>query len=168
MATENKLLGGLSFVGRTFEGSFEESPFVLDMDANLYLGPADHVARDEHSSIEVIFQFLRQTNRIDGGLRDLMRDQRVLLEAFATLDDVRRDETMEEFRVFLFGTYDGELLGAGEDDELPAGPCGRSVNELKRRFYDICRRVDGQFGKRELTQRQRDAAARFEDRTAQG
>lgn len=168
MSTENKLLGGLSFVSRTFEGSFEESPFVLDMDANLYLGPADHIARDEHSAIEVIFHFLRQTNRIEGGLRDLMRDQSVLLEAFATLGDVRRDETMGEFRVFVFGTYDGELLSAGVDDELPAGPCGRSVNELKRRFYEIFRRVDRQFGKRELTERQREAAALFEDRAAQG
>jgi hypothetical protein len=168
MSTENKLLGGLSFVSRTFEGSFEESPFVLDMDANLYFGPADHISRDEHSAIEVIYHFLRQTHRIDGGLRDLMRDQSVLLEAFATLDDVRQDETMEEFRIFIFGTYDGELLNAGHDDEMPAGPCGRSVNELKRRFYDICRRMDGQFGMRDLTERQRDAAIRFEDRPAKG
>ncbi|MCP4047037.1 MAG: hypothetical protein GY732_13745, partial [Gammaproteobacteria bacterium] len=44
-----KLLGGLPFVSRTFEGYFTDTPYVLDMDANLYLGPADHLSRDMHA-----------------------------------------------------------------------------------------------------------------------
>ena len=161
MSTDNKLLGSLSFVSRTFEGSFKDSPFVLDMDANLYIGPADQLARDEHSAIEVIFHFLRQTGRVTSSLRDLMRDQSKLLDAFAMLDEVRLNNGAEEFRIYIFGTYDGEPLVAIDDDELPAGPCGLSVNQLKRRFYEICGRVDAQFGSRELSELQRTSEGRF-------
>ena len=161
MVTENKLLGSLSFVSRTFEGSFKDSPYVLDMDANLYIGPADHRARDEHSAIEVIFHFLQQTGRLDGSLRDLMRDKRALLNAFNALDEARQNDEKEEFRIFVFGTYDGEMLAAVADDELPAGPCGRSVNELKRRFYTICSRTDPKFAERELSEEQQQAERNF-------
>ena len=44
--TVNKLLGSLPFVSRTFEGHFKDSPYVLDMDANLYIGPADQLSRE--------------------------------------------------------------------------------------------------------------------------
>ena len=67
----------------------------------------------------------------------------------------------EEFRVFVFGTYDGELLLPVVDDELPAGPCGKSINELKRRFYRLCKRIDLEFGARELSQRHREIEGRF-------
>ena len=161
MTSENKLLGSLSFVSRTFEGSFGDSPYVLDMDANLYIGPADDKARNEHSAIEVVFHFLRQTNRIDGSLRDLAKDRRKLLDAFATLDEARSNEDAEEFRIFIFGTYDGDMLVAVEDDELPAGPCGVSVNSIKRHFYEICRRMDREFESRELTPEQRKTESYF-------
>ena len=51
-----KLLGDVSFVKRTFEGRFIDAPFVLDMDANLYVGPADDVSRDQHAAVEVVYR----------------------------------------------------------------------------------------------------------------
>lgn len=158
---DKKLLGSLSFVSRTFEGSFKENPYVLDMDANLYIGPADHVSRDEHSAIEVVFHFLRQTGRIDGTLRDLLRDRGRLLEAFAAFDEARSEAAAEDFRVFVFGTYDGEPLLPVADDDLPAGPCGVAVNAIKQRFYEMCRRMDKEFAERDLSDSQREVEARF-------
>ncbi|MFT5391417.1 MAG: hypothetical protein ACI8PT_001612 [Gammaproteobacteria bacterium] len=75
MPDGHKLLGGLDFVSRTFEGEFKGNPFVLDLDANLYIGPADHVPRDEHAAIEVIFHFLNQTNRRIGAVREVLSDR---------------------------------------------------------------------------------------------
>jgi hypothetical protein len=161
MRTRKKLLGGLSFVSRTFEGTFKENPYVLDMDANLYIGPADHLSRDEHSAIEVVYHFLRQTGRIDLSLRDLLGNRLRLLEAFHAFDEARSDAGADEFRVLVFGTYDGELLAAGDDDDLPAGPCGMAVNELKQRFYAMCQRKDEEFGTRQLGPEHRQAEARF-------
>ena len=86
MPANKKLLGGLSFVSRTFEGQFRENPYVLDMDANLYVGPADHLSRDEHSGIEVIYHFLSQTGRVGLTLKELLRDRLALLDAFDALD----------------------------------------------------------------------------------
>ena len=160
MATD-KLLGSLPFVSRTFEGTFKDTPYVLDMDANLYVGPADQVSRDEHSGIEVVYHFLHQTGKVQHSLRDLMRDRTALLDAFAAFDEARSESAEDEFRIFLFGTYDGESLVTGQDDELPSGPCGRSVNDLKRRFYKLCRRLDQEFEGRKLTPEQRTAEARF-------
>ena len=151
MKMQKKLLGGLSFVSRTFEGTFKENPYVLDMDANLYIGPADHLSRDEHSAIEVVYHFLRQTGRIDSGLRELLGNRLRLLEAFKAFDDARLDDEAEDFRIFVYGTYDGEALVPGADDDLPAGPCGRTVNELKQRFYALCRRKDPEFEQRKLS-----------------
>ncbi|MCP5152030.1 MAG: hypothetical protein H6983_24690 [Ectothiorhodospiraceae bacterium] len=156
-----KLLGSLPFVTRTFEGNFKQSPFVLDMDANLYLGPADGTARDEHSAIEVVYHFLVQTERVELSVRDLLRDRSALLEAFAAFDDARVEDGDDEFRVLVFGTYDGEVLEPVRDDELPAGPCGCSVNAVKRRFYEICSRLDASFEQRVLDDRQRTAEQRF-------
>jgi hypothetical protein len=162
MAKEpGKLLGELSFVSRTFEGGFKETPYVLDMDANLYIGPADAVSRDEHSTVEVVYHFLMQTGRIKLSFRELLRNRTLLLSAFATFDEARMDKGSDEFRIHLFGTYDGEPLVAVFDDELPGGPCGKSVNELKRRFYRICERADREFANRQLSAEQKKAQARF-------
>jgi hypothetical protein len=156
-----KLLGSLPFVSRTFEGYFKDTPFVLDMDANLFLGPADHVSRDPHSTVEVVFRFLYETGRIEAPVRDLLRDRGLLLEAFAAFDEARVDDGEHEFRIMLHGTYDGELLEGEDDDDLPAGPCGQSVNEVKLRFYRTCRLLDGSFESRELSATQRDAEKRL-------
>ena len=156
-----KLLGRLPFVSRTFEGHFEESPFVLDMDANLYIGPADHLSRDEHSGIEVTYQFLKETGKIEHSLRELLRNRLLLLDAFAAFDEARKEGAADEFQIFVFGTYDGEPLETKSDDEMPAGPCGKSINELKRRFYDLCRKLDPKFSERELGDAQKSAEARF-------
>jgi len=156
-----RLLGGLSFVSRTFEGRFKENPYVLDMDANLYIGPADQYSRDEHAGIEVVYQFLRQTGKIEHALRDLLSDRRLLLDAFAAFDEARSESESEEFRIYVFGTYDGQALGGDGDDELPAGPCGKSLNDIKRRFHDLCRRLDPEFASRALDERQKRAEARF-------
>ena len=161
MSTVNKLLGSLPFVSRTFEGGFKESPYVLDMDANLYIGPADQMSRDEHSAIEVVYHFLRQTGKVELSIRGLLRDRCALLEAYAAFDEARIETDSEEFRIYLFGTYDGEGLQAVADDEMPAGPCGRTVNELKRRFYKFCQRVDKEFAGRELDHRLKSVEGRF-------
>ena len=90
-----------------------------------------------------------------------MRNRLTLLDAFDTLDEARTESESEEFRVFVFGTYDGELLLPVVDDELPAGPCGKSINELKRRFYTLCKRTDADFDARELTERHQEIEGRF-------
>jgi hypothetical protein len=151
----NKLLGTLPFVSRTFEGHFEDTPFVLDLDANLHIGPADHLSRDQHATVEVIFHFLTQTGRIDSSVRDVLRSRSLLLDAFAAFDAARIDEGEQEFRVRLHGTYDGERLQGAPDDDLPAGPCGQSVNQVKLRFSRVCRRLDAEFQTRELDSQQR-------------
>ena len=150
----SKLLGSLAFVSRTFEGYFKDTPFVLDMDANLYLGPADHVSRDAHSTVEVVFHFLSETGRIEGEVR-------TLLDAFAAFDRARVEEEEHEFRILLHGTYDGALLVDADDDDLPAGPCGQAVNQVKLRFYRMCRRLDPEFKSRELDGKQRTAEKRL-------
>jgi hypothetical protein len=162
-AEDKKLLGSLSFVSRTFEGRFGENPYVLDMDANLYIGPADHMSRDEHSGIEVIYHFLKQTGKIEHTLRDLLRNRSYLLNAFSVFDQARTEGESDEFQIFIFGTYDGEPLRGEGDDELPAGPCGKSVNKLKRRFYELCRKLDGEFDSRDLDEVQKSAEARFSE-----
>ena len=145
-----KLLGSLPFVSRTFEGHFKDSPYVLDMDANLYVGPADSVARDHHAAVEVIYHFLSETGRIEAPLREVLRDRALLMDAFSAFDRARVDDDERDFRILLHGTYDGELLTADGDDDLPAGPCGRSVNQVKLRFYRLCSRLDRDFGSRSL------------------
>ncbi len=161
ISENRKLLGRLPFVSRTFEGHFEETPFVLDMDANLYIGPADHLSRDEHSAIEVIYQFLKETGKIQHTLRDLLRNRLLLLDAVIAFDHARKEGAAEEFQIFIFGTYDGEPLETEIDDELPAGPCGKSINEIKRRFYALCRKVDSQFEQRQLEDSQKQAESKF-------
>jgi hypothetical protein len=161
MHSDKKLLGGLSFVSRTFEGRFKENPYVLDMDANLYIGPADHLSRDEHSAIEVVYHFLSQTGKVRRSLRELLRNRLQLLDAFAAFDDARKESGSEEFRIYVFGTYDGEPLQGAGDDELPAGPCGKSINELKLRFYNLCAKLDKDFQTRAMNEEQRKTEARF-------
>lgn len=157
----SKLLGTLPFVSRTFEGYFKDTPFVLDMDANLYVGPADHLSRDQHAAVEVMFYFLTETGCIDSPVRDVLRDRRLLLDAFAAFDEARVDVGEQDFRIRLHGTYDGALLHDPLDDDLPAGPCGRSVNQVKLRFYTQCRRLDSEFKIRELNSRQRKTERRL-------
>ena len=155
------MLGGLSFVSRTFEGRFEDSPYVLDMDANLYIGPADSSSRDEHAVIEVIYHFLHQTGRVSGSVRELLSDRGALLDAYTAFDEARTESEVEEFRIVLYNTYDGTPLPAQGDDELPAGPCGQSVNEVKRRFYARSKKLDPTFEERELSEAQGAQEARF-------
>ena len=161
MFSDKKLLGELSFVSRTFEGDFKDTPFVLDMEGNLYIGPADQWARGEHGAIEVIFHFLAQRHLVDQPVRQLLRSRTLLLDAFAAFDAARRPGEESEFRIVLYCTWDGAQLVAAEDDDLPAGPCGISVNELKARLYGLCRRLDPRFADRDLTELQRQAEARF-------
>lgn len=184
MKTDKKLLGELSFVSRTFEGRFRDNPYILDMDANLYIGPADHLGRNEHAGLEAIYQFLRQTGKIRGSVREILNNQLKLLDAFGAFDEARiegepptpetqarladaesadnADEAdMGQFRILLFGTYDGDVLIPLQDDELPCGPCGKSVNELKRRFYGLCERIDPEFGQRTLSHAQLQVEAGF-------
>ena len=161
MSERKKLLGSLPFVSRTYEGGFKENPYILDMDANLYIGPADHVARDEHAAIEAIVHFLQETGRGIVHVKEILKDRCLLLDAFRAFDEARTDSNAHEFQIVLFGTYDGELLIGAGDDDLPAGPCGKSVNEIKARFYDLCSRADKDFHKRELTPEQLETEARF-------
>lgn len=157
----SKLLGTLPFVSRTFEGYFKDTPFVLDMDANLYVGPADHLSRDQHAAVEVVFHFLSQTGRVASPVRETLRDRRLLLDAFAAFDAARADDGEHEFRIRLHGTYDGQRLEGPADDDLPAGPCGQAVNQIKLRFYRLCRRLDAEFKSRELSSTQRQAERRL-------
>jgi hypothetical protein len=161
MEIDKRLLGGLYFVSRTFEGSFKENPYVLDLDANLYIGPADHVARDEHAGVEVVYHFLAHRGRITVPVGTLLRNRQLLLDAFAAFDEARLEARENEFRIIIFGTYDGSPLHPADDDDLPAGPCGKSINEVKRHFYVMCRRIDRQFHERGLNAVQRKAEARF-------
>lgn len=160
----NKLLGGLSFVSRTFEGTFKETPFVLDMDANLYIGPADQMSRDEHSAIEVVYNYLRELEKADRPIKDLLRNRLALLEVFDAFDSARQEDSDNEeteFRIFLFGTYDGVILDAIVDDDMPAGPCGRTVNEIKNRLYQLSLRCDAEFQVRTLSPRHIEIEQRF-------
>ncbi|HSS63002.1 MAG TPA: hypothetical protein VLS27_01095 [Gammaproteobacteria bacterium] len=156
-----KLLGNLAFVGRTFEGRFKETPYVLDMDANLYIGPADHLSRDEHAGIEVIYQFLRQTGKIEHSIKELLHHRVRLLEAFSAFDQARIERQADQFQIFIFGTYDGESLAGSGDDDMPAGPCGKSINSIKRHFYAACRILDKDFDQRKLGQAHKSAEAKF-------
>ncbi|MEM7254937.1 MAG: hypothetical protein AAF493_26310 [Pseudomonadota bacterium] len=151
ISNKRALLGGFKFVSRTFEGHFRDNPFVLDADANLYIGPADYVPRDEHATVEVLYHFLRETGRVDQTVSELLRDRRALLDAFTAFDEARRPAESGEFQILIFCTYDGELLDSPHDDDLPAGPCGRTVNEIKRRLYQVAMRADVSFASRELT-----------------
>lgn len=148
--SESRLLGDISFVKRTFEGRFVDAPFVLDMDANLYIGPADQFSRDLHSSVEVVLRYLRQTGRIEGSMRQILGQRSELLRVFAAFDAARGEAQVDEdgvpeFRIVVHGSYDGEPLDPLEDDDLPAGPCGQSVNEVKLHFYRLCMRLDAEF-----------------------
>lgn len=159
-----KLLGSLPFVSRTFEGYFKDCPYVLDMDANLYIGPADQYSRDQHAAVEVVYHFLAQTGRITNAFAELLRDRCLLLAAFAAFDEARAegaDSESEEFRIRIHATYDGQPLDLEGDDDLPAGPCGQSVNQVKLRFYRLCRRIDREFKTRDLTDTHKQAEQRL-------
>lgn len=163
---QDKLLGDVSFVKRTFEGRFLDAPFVLDMDANLYIGPADQFSRDMHSSVEVVLRYLRQTSRIEGSMRSLLTSRPALLDALNAFDAARSASQVDldglpEFRIVIHGSYDGEPLEAIAEDDLPAGPCGRSVNEVKLHFYRSVMRLDPDFDSRTLDPSQADQDERL-------
>ena len=161
MATNRKLLGEFPFVARTFEARFKSSPYVLDADANLFLGPADHALPFEHTAIAVVVHYLNQTDRKIAPLGRLLRNRKELLEAFKVFDNARIEGENNEFQIFLLGTFDGESLRAIDDDELPCGPCGVSVNDVKRRFYALCARLDAKFHQRPLSKTLIEVQARF-------
>ena len=50
----------------------------------------------------------------------------------------------------MFGVYDSELFQPVADDHFPAGPCGKSISELKCRFYGLCRRTNTSFDSLDL------------------
>ena len=114
-----------------------------------------------HAAVEVVVQFLRQTGRIEGTVRDLLTDRCKLLDSFICFDEARADQEESEFRIIIHGTYDGIPLADKGEDDLPAGPCGRAVNQVKLRFYRLCQRLDGQFAERELNAAQREAEERL-------
>ena len=62
-----------------------------------------------------------------------------------------RIRTRRSFEFEFTATYDGAPLGVVHDDDLPAGPCGQAVNQVKLRFYRLCRRLDPDFKTRELS-----------------
>ena len=161
MVIDTKLLGTLPFVSRTFEGGFKENPFVLDLDGNLYIGPADQMARDEHSAIEAVYHFLAERQKVKHPVRELLRSRKLLLDAFASFDEARSEGEESDFRIIIFGTYDAVALAPIEDDDLPAGPCGQPINAIKRRFYELCKRLDKRFYDRRLNAREQRAEGRF-------
>jgi hypothetical protein len=92
---------------------------------------------------------------------ELLRNRALLLAAFAAFDAARIEEANEEeFRIRIHGTYDGAPLAVAGDDDLPAGLCGLVVNQVKLRFYRLCRRLDREFKDRELSDEQKRAEQR--------
>ena len=118
---------------------------MLDMDANMHVGPAEHVSRDEHSRIEVVYHFLAQIGRVDSNSRELLSHRCALLDAFGCFDEGRMEGEAEQSRIFAFGAYGDELFKPVADDDSPAGSCRKSSSELKGRFYGLCRRTNTSF-----------------------
>ncbi|TNF99274.1 MAG: hypothetical protein EP297_06000 [Gammaproteobacteria bacterium] len=165
MSSKEVLLGDLNFVNRTSgsvdQRGFENTPFILDSEARLHIGPADHLARDQHGAILVIYEFLRQTKSTPHRLSTLLRNRANLLEAYVAFDQSRRNMDEKGPKIIIYGTYDGVPIETVIDDDLPAGPCGKSVNEIKWEIYRRCLRLDPQFASRDLTEDQRKQESRF-------
>jgi hypothetical protein len=105
--------------------------------------------------------FLRQTGKVEHSFGGLLRDRISLLEAFSAFDQARGESRADEFQIFILGTYDGEPRSGTGDDDLPAGPCGKSVHTIKRHFYAACRILDKEFGKRNLDNAPKAAEAKI-------
>lgn len=159
------LLGNLAFVTRTtsaaYDRSLKGSPFVLDSEARLHIGPADDMARNEHGAILVVYELLLQAGGLEFTFGGVIRNRLRLLDAFDRFDAARLNEGDEGARVSIYGTYDGQMLAPFVDDDLPAGPCGRSVNELKWDLYQRCMRMDPEFSRRELSEAAKKQEGRF-------
>lgn len=164
--SEEILLGNLNFVNRT-TGSFDQrefknTPYILDSEATLHIGPADDLARDEHGAILSIFEYLRQTKKISTRLSTILSNRANFLEACVAFDDARRGVSEETApTIIIYSTYDGKPIESIISDDLPAGPCGKSVNEIKWELYRRCMRLDPQFASRDLTEQQRLQESRF-------
>lgn len=164
--TDEVLLGNLNFVNRT-TGSFDQrefknTPYILDSEAKLHIGPADDQARDENGAIAVIYEYLRQTKRMPFRLSTLLSNRSNFLQTCVAFDKARRGTDEENGPVIIiYGTYDGKPIESIISDDLPSGPCGRSVNEIKWDLYRRCMRMDPQFPSRDLTEEQRLQESRF-------
>ncbi len=160
------LLGNLNFVNRT-TGSFDQrefknTPYILDSEARLHIGPADDVARDQHGAILVIYEYLRQTKKISFRLSTLLSNRSNFLQTCVAFDKARRGISDESApTIIIYGTYDGKPIESIISDDLPSGPCGMSVNEIKWELYRRCMRLDPQFASRDLTEEQRQQESRF-------
>jgi len=162
--TDEVLLGNLNFVNRT-TGSFDQrefknSPYILDSEARLHIGPADDIARDEHGGIAVVYEYLRQTKKMPFRLSTLMSNRSNFLQTCVAFDQARRGDEHGP-NIIIYGTYDGKPVESIISDDLPAGPCGKSVNEIKWDLYRRCMRMDPQFASRDLTEEQRLQESRF-------
>jgi len=162
---EEILLGNLNFVNRT-TGSFDQrefknSPYILDSEAKLHIGPADDQARDEHGAIAVIYEYLRQTKKMPFRLSTLLSNRSNFLQTCVAFDQARRGADEQGPMIIVYGTYDGKPIESIISDDLPAGPCGKSVNEVKWALYRLCMRMDPQFASRDLSEEQRLQESRF-------
>lgn len=160
------LLGNLNFVNRTTgsfnQREFKNTPYILDSEAQLHIGPADDLSRDQHGAILVIYEYLRQTKKISFRLSTLLSNRANFLQTCVAFDQARRSITDESSpTIIIYGTYDGKPIESIISDDLPAGPCGMSVNEIKWQLYRRCMRLDPQFASRDLTEEQRQQESRF-------
>jgi len=161
------LLGNLPFVGRTtgpLGGTdFDQfkSPFMLDSEARLHIGPADDIARNEHGAILVIYELLIQTKSTPFKFGGILRNRAHFLDTCQAFDDARTNRTDEGPRLVVYGTYDGNPIEPGKHDDLPAGPCGKSVNQIKYQLFKRCMKLDPEFPTRKLTEAQREQEATF-------
>jgi hypothetical protein len=159
------LLGNLNFVTRTTgsvdEREFKNTPYILDSEARLHIGPADDLARDEHGAILVVYEYLRQTKKMPFRLSTLLSNRSNFLQTCVAFDAARRGADETGPTIIIYGTYDGKPIESIISDDLPAGPCGKSVNEIKWELYRRCMRMDPMFASRDLTQEQRQQESRF-------
>lgn len=159
------LLGNLNFVNRT-TGSFDQrefksTPYILDSEAKLHIGPADDLARSEHGAILVVYEYLRQTKKMPFRLSTLLSNRSNFLQTCVAFDQARRGSDDTGPNIIIYGTYDGKPIESIISDDLPAGPCGMSVNEIKWELYKRCMRMDPQFASRDLAEEQRLQESRF-------
>jgi hypothetical protein len=165
MTTEEVLLGNINFVTRTTgsvdEREFKNTPYILDSEARLHIGPADDLARDEHGAILVVYEYLRQSKKMPFRLSTLLSNRSNFLQTCVAFDAARRGSDEAGPTIIIYGTYDGKPIESIISDDLPSGPCGKSVNEIKWELYRRCMRMDPMFASRDLTEEQRQQESRF-------
>ena len=132
--SDEVLLGNLNFVTRTTgsvdEREFKNTPYILDSEARLHIGPADDLARDEHGAILVVYEYLRQTKKMPFRLSTLLSNRSNFLQTCVAFDAARRGSDETGPTIIIYGTYDGKPIESIISDDLPAGPCGKSVNQM--------------------------------------